>query len=95
MKAVDNFDVTNSYCVVMPLYEGGDLSQYFHDDKIFELWRKDKILKIFLQIVIAIEYLHSKEIIYRDAKPQNCLLDNDLNVVICDFGISCEGDSNL
>ncbi|KAF0493789.1 Pkinase-domain-containing protein [Gigaspora margarita] len=40
------------------------------------------------EIVLAIEYLHSKDIIYRDLKPENLLLDCRGHVKITDFGFA-------
>ncbi|KAG5896711.1 hypothetical protein JTB14_014587 [Gonioctena quinquepunctata] len=40
------------------------------------------------EIVSALEYLHSKSIVYRDLKPENLLLDKDGHLKITDFGFA-------
>ncbi|CUI14519.1 protein kinase, putative [Bodo saltans] len=40
------------------------------------------------EVCVAIEYLHNKDIIYRDLKPENLLLDNTGHIKITDFGFA-------
>lgn len=38
------------------------------------------------EIVLALEFLHSRNISHRDLKPENILLDEKYHIKICDFG---------
>lgn len=49
---------------------------------------KELVSLLIYNILCAVKFLHSLNIIHRDLKPSNILLDSDLNVKICDFGLS-------
>lgn len=43
---------------------------------------------IFAEVVLALEYLHQNNILYRDLKPENVMIDKDGHVRLADFGLS-------
>jgi len=69
----------------------GNMSRTLHRDKRFDEGRA----KIYLaQILLAIEELHKRDIIFRDLKPDNIVFDEDGNALLTDFGLSKEGIMN-
>ena len=47
------------------------------------------VVSFFVQIVVAMGHIHSKNVLHRDLKTQNLLIDRQARVVkISDFGIS-------
>ena len=68
----------------MDFLQGGELLFHLKNEKFSE--NKAKFYTI--EIILALEYLHSKNIIYRDLKPENILLDSEGHIKIVDFGYS-------
>jgi serine/threonine protein kinase len=54
----------------------------------------DPVAKFYAaEVAMALNYLHTHDIIYRDLKPENILLADDGHIKIADFGFAkhCEG----
>ena len=66
----------------------------FMDTDLHAVIRKGTILKdvhkryIMYQLLKATKYMHSGNVIHRDYKPSNILLDSDCLIKICDFGLA-------
>ena len=43
------------------------------------------------EVVVALEELHARDIIFRDLKPDNVVMDADGHIKLTDFGLSKEG----
>jgi len=72
-------------CIVMEYVEGETLSDILHRKGKLSNQETENILR---QIIDALTYLHKKEIIHRDIKPQNFKLTADGIVKMLDFGIA-------
>jgi len=81
------FQTETDFCLVMDFIGGGDL--YYHWKRVRKFSEK-VVAFIAAELIIALSYLHSCGIIYRDLKPQNILLDVDGHICLADFGLSKE-----
>jgi mitogen-activated protein kinase 1/3 len=43
---------------------------------------------IIYNLLLGIKYMHSKNVLHRDIKPGNILVNADSSIKICDFGLS-------
>lgn len=43
------------------------------------------------EIILALEDLHKRDIIYRDLKPDNIVFNEEGHAMLTDFGLSKEG----
>src|SRR5690606_21385671 len=75
----------NIYYLVMEYVNGETLKQYIQKNSPIPL---EKVIDIMLQIASGISHAHQNNIIHRDIKPQNILIDKDGNVKVTDFGIA-------
>jgi serine/threonine protein kinase len=86
------FQTNSKLYLILEFMKGGEL--FFHLSKE-GTFSEIKARFYIAEILIAINYLHSQGVIYRDLKPENVLLDDDGHVRLTDFGLSKNGiDAN-
>lgn len=83
----NSYQEGNKLYIVMEYIDGGDLASYIADRNTRFL-TEDVILRIFIQIVLGLRYIHEHKIVHRDLKPQNIFITRVGVVKIGDFGVS-------
>ncbi|KAF1961745.1 Pkinase-domain-containing protein [Byssothecium circinans] len=79
-------DSKNLY-MVMDFVEGGELFSLLRKSQRFP----NPVAKFYAaEVTLALDYLHAQNIIYRDLKPENLLLDRHGHLKITDFGFAKE-----
>lgn len=79
------FQTTTHLFLVLDFCGGGEL--FFHMLQRGRFEERDAMF-YFCEILLGLEYLHSQQVLYRDLKPENCLLDDDGHIRLTDFGLS-------
>lgn len=78
--------------MVLDFMQGGEL---FHHIQKHGCFSEKTAQFITAQLILALQELHSRQIIMRDLKPENILMDNDGYVKITDFGLSKLSNNGL
>ena len=75
--------------IVMEFCDGGDLDQVIKRQrstgKVFD---ENYVMRIFVQLLLALKYVHAQKILHRDIKPQNVFLTSTGLAKWGDFGVA-------
>ena len=75
--------------LVLPYCPNGSLNKKVNTCSENEAWN------ILIQVASGLAYLHQRKIVHQDIKPDNILIDANMDYVITDFGISVKAQSTL
>jgi serine/threonine protein kinase len=79
------FQNTRNVFLLLEYCPGGDLGKVLKKERKFS----EEVAKIYVcEVLLALEYLHSKGVMYRDLKPDNIMVDHFGHVKLVDFGLS-------
>ncbi|XP_044475347.1 serine/threonine-protein kinase STY8-like isoform X3 [Mangifera indica] len=73
-------------CVVTEYMPGGSLYDYLH--KNYNVLKLSQLLRFAIDVCKGMDYLHQKNIIHRDLKTANLLMDSQKVVKVADFGVA-------
>ncbi|KAM4749161.1 serine/threonine-protein kinase N1-like [Rhinophrynus dorsalis] len=81
------FQTSEHVCFVMDYMAGGDLMTHIHS----EVFSQPRAMFYAACVLLGLQFLHSKNIVYRDLKLDNLLLDSEGYVKLADYGLCKEG----
>jgi serine/threonine-protein kinase len=71
--------------ISMAYVDGRNLAEVLHEEKVLPI---DRAIEIAMQICQALGAAHQEDVVHRDLKPQNVLLDKNDSVYVSDFGLA-------
>ena len=86
---IESFVESSKLYIVMEYADGGDLSSSIQQRKTSgQRWPEEEVMRICVQIFLALEHVHDRNILHRDLKSQNIFLTSKGIVKLGDFGIA-------
>ncbi|XP_070619503.1 LOW QUALITY PROTEIN: G protein-coupled receptor kinase 3 [Erythrolamprus reginae] len=81
------FHTPEKLCFILDLMNGGDLHYHLSQHGVFS----EKEMRFYAtEIVLGLEHMHGRSVVYRDLKPANILLDEHGHARISDLGLACD-----
>jgi beta-lactam-binding protein with PASTA domain/predicted Ser/Thr protein kinase len=87
----DRGEFDGTYYIAMEYCEGRSLKDIVARTAL----DPQRAIAIAKQILVAARFAHRRNVIHRDLKPQNVILDDEDNVKVTDFGIARAGASDI
>ncbi|VDK72924.1 unnamed protein product [Onchocerca ochengi] len=81
------FQSPDKLCFVLDLMNGGDLHYHLTQHGVFS---ESEMRFYAAEVILGLEHMHNRSVVYRDLKPANILLDENGHVRVSDLGLACD-----
>ncbi|KAG8200190.1 hypothetical protein JTE90_024973 [Oedothorax gibbosus] len=81
------FQTPDKLCFILDLMNGGDLHYHLSQHGVFT---EQEMRFYAAEVILGLEHMHKRFVVYRDLKPANILLDEHGHVRISDLGLACD-----
>lgn len=85
VKFIECFQVKEKLWIIMEYMNGGKLTNLLVEYS----FKENQIATILREVLLAVEYLHSNQLIHRDIKSDNILINKNGEIKLSDFGFCC------
>ncbi|KAJ7100117.1 kinase-like domain-containing protein, partial [Mycena belliarum] len=85
VRLYDVFETDKFFGIILEYASGGELFDHILAHRYL---RERDAAKLFSQLISGVWYMHQKNIVHRDLKLENLLLDRHRNLIITDFGFA-------
>lgn len=91
VQIYDRGEAEDTYYIAMEYLEGRSLKEIILK---YAPLSPDLVVSVSVQILEALRFAHRRDVIHRDIKPQNIIVDNEGRVKVTDFGIARAGSAS-
>ncbi|KAI9313147.1 hypothetical protein BX666DRAFT_1980059 [Dichotomocladium elegans] len=85
VKLYDVLETERYIGIILQCASGGELFEYI---LVHSYLKERDASRLFAQLISGVHYMHQKNIVHRDLKLENLLLDRNRNIIITDFGFA-------
>ena len=88
-------DEYGAYFLIMEYAEGMNLARWIEQKRSNGGLEAPEIISVLKQVAAALDYAHEKNILHRDVKPANIMIDASGQVKVLDFGLASKVRSGM